>query len=143
MTSRTPAVAGFLIAGALLLAIGYIANRQSSVVGDVAPDLPPLSITAPASSDTVRNPIELRFTTPAQLELTRDGWTADDMHLHLMIDGNEVMPAATDITATSGAFVWRLPLLDSGTHRLYLTWAARHHGNLAGVTDTLSLFVTR
>jgi hypothetical protein len=135
--NRTPAIIGFLFAGALILAAGFLASRGTrSEPGAV----PPLRIVAPAA-DTVANPVVLEFSTPAPLTLTAAGWTARDMHLHLMLDGVEIMPAAADITATDSTFLWRLPPLEPGRHTLFLTWAGRHHGNLPGLSDTLSVHV--
>ena len=136
--SRTPAIIGFLIAGAALLLISFLAN-QDGTAGDVA--LPALHILQPSTSDTVVNPLELRFVTPAALSLTAQGWTVNGVHLHLLVDGDELMPAAADITATDSAYIWRLPVLAPGAHRLYLTWAGRHHGNLAGPADTVTFII--
>lgn len=136
--NRTPAIIGFLVAGALILAVGFVAGmRDGSSDGGV----PALTVLGPADGDTVTNPVTLEFTTPAPLRLGTAGWTAGDMHLHLMVGDVEHMPAAADITAGDTSFAWRLPSLPAGTHRVYLTWAGRHHGNLQGTTDTLHLHV--
>jgi hypothetical protein len=138
--ARIPAIAGFLVAGAAVLLIGFLFGERGP--SERAP-LPPLRILEPASGDVVRHPVTLRFTTPAELRLTRSGWTAGELHLHLMVDDRELMPAAADITAAETSFSWRLPPLTPGTHRIYLTWAGRHHGNLAGESDTITLRISR
>jgi hypothetical protein len=137
--NRTPVIIGFLIAGAALIGASFL-------VGTLADDppnaLPPLHIAAPASGDTLRDPVTIEFRTPAALALDPAmGWTAGELHLHAMVGGREIMPAAADITARGGLWTWRLPALGSGSHRLYLTWAGRHHGNLAGPTDTLVIHI--
>jgi hypothetical protein len=131
---------GFLLAGAAVLLIGFLAGQRDS--SDTA-RLPPLHILAPASGDVVTNPVTVRFATPADLRLVSSGWTAGDLHLHLMLDDRELMPAAADIVAADTAFSWRLPPVPPGAHRLYLTWAGRHHGNLMGQSDTITLHVSR
>jgi hypothetical protein len=136
--NRTPAIIGFLVAGALILIAGFLAGLRDDSGNS---GVPPLSVLAPADGDSVRNPVALEFVTPAALRSGIDGWTADDLHLHLMVDDVELMPAAADITPADSAFVWRLPPLDPGSHRLYLTWAGRHHGNLQGRTDTIRVIV--
>lgn len=136
--NRTPAIIGFLVAGALILIAGYCVGRR---VDSAGAGMPPLRVLAPAHGDTVRNPVALEFATPARLEPGAAGWMADDMHLHLIVDDVELMPAAADITAADSSFVWRLPPLEPGSHRLHLTWAGRHHGNLPGRTDTLHLHI--
>lgn len=138
--ARTPAIAGFLAAGAAVLLIGFLVGDRATTSRT---GVPPLRILAPAAGDVVRNPVTLRFSTPAELRLSPAGWNAGDLHLHLMIDGRELMPAASDITPADTGFAWRLPPLPPGSHRLYLSWAGRHHGNLGGNTDTIDVRVAR
>jgi hypothetical protein len=138
--NRTPAIIGFLIAGAVILGASFLV---STLDGDAFDDVPPLTIAYPATGDTVANPVVIVFRTPG--ELTFDpamGWTAGELHLHAMVGGLEVMPAAADIAAADSAWSWRLPAIGAGTHRVYLTWAGRHHGNLRGVADTVVIHVT-
>jgi hypothetical protein len=137
---RTPAIIGFLIAGAVILGLGFLAGLRGGG-GDGDSAVPPLHILAPAHGDTVTNPVILRFYTPAALRIERFGWGAGDLHVHVMADAREIMPAAADIESDGDAFVWRLPPLDAGPRRLYLTWAARDHRNLVGIADTVLLHV--
>ena len=139
--SRTPAIIGFLIAGALILGLGFFGNRIGTG-GDDA--LPALRIAAPVDGDSVANPVIIRFTTPADLELHEGmGWMAGELHLHAMVDGAEIMPAAADIRPSADGWEWRLAPLEAGPRTLHLTWAGRHHGNLAGPTDTVRIHVIR
>lgn len=139
-SARTPAIIGFLVAGAAILGIGFLANLRQGA-DPVGAAVPPLYIAAPAHGDTVSNPVSIRFRTPADLQLGRSGWAAGDLHLHAMADDREIMPAAADITATGPDFVWRLPALPPGTRRLHLTWAGRDHRNVAGVADTVHVHI--
>lgn len=139
--NRTPAIVGFLAAGALILAFGFMAGRGDGADG--MDGVPALRVATPASGDTVRNPVRVTFSTPAPLDLGPMGWAASDLHLHIMIDGVEFMPAAADIETGSGTFTWTLPTLEAGDRTFYLTWAGRHHGNLRGVTDTVTVHVGR
>jgi hypothetical protein len=136
--SRTPAIIGFLIGGAVVLALGFVGSMRRDAGGDSAPAL---RLLAPADGDTVDNPVVLRFTTPADLRLQRDGWIADDLHLHALADHRELMPGAAEITTDGESFSWTLQPLQPGEHRVYLTWAGRNHANIAGPTDTIRIIV--
>ncbi|CAN5625387.1 hypothetical protein BH23GEM9_BH23GEM9_27200 [soil metagenome] len=138
-TSKTPAIVGFLIGGAIILALGFVGHAFDD--RDEGDGVPTLRVMSPASGDSLRNPVVLRFSTDADLGLGRYGWSAGDLHLHAMTDHTEIMPAAADITADSPGFVWRLPHLEPGERRVYLTWAGRNHANLRGRTDTLHLHI--
>lgn len=138
--ANTPAIIGFLIAGAVILGLGFLASVWQSDE-PVAAAAPPLHIVAPVHGDTVSNPVTIRFHTPADLQLRPSGWTAGDLHLHVMADDREIMPAAADISPTGTQFDWQLPPLEPGTRRLYLTWAGRDHRNLIGIADTVYLHV--
>lgn len=139
--SRTPAIIGFLIAGALILGASFFVSTLDRDGND---DVPPIAIDAPASGDTLTNPVTIRFRTPGDLAFdSAMGWMAGDLHLHAMAGDREIMPAAVDIAGADSAFTWRLPDLDPGTHRIYLTWAGRHHGNLRGQADTVVVHLER
>jgi hypothetical protein len=132
--ARPAVIAGFLIAGAIILAIGFLVPGPTG-----APDdrVPPIRVLAPADGDTLQGPVTVRFRTTSELSLKQEGWTAGELHLHAMVDELEIMPAAADVAGSDSVFEWRLPALEPGDRRLYLTWAGRHHGNLRGVTDTI------
>jgi hypothetical protein len=136
---RTHAIIGFLIAGAAIIGASFFVSTRDPSSGD---DVPPIAILGPADGDTLAEPVTLLFRTPARLELHPGmGWMAGDLHLHAMVGGRELMPAAADIAPSDSSWTWRLPVLGAGSHRLYLTWAGRHHGNLRGVTDTIRVHV--
>lgn len=138
--NRTPAIIGFLIAGTIILVLGFLAGQGGGA--DDLDGVPELSISSPQQGDTLTNPVAVEFVTPARLELGPAGWVARDMHLHIMVDGTELMPAAADIQPAGAGFIWMLPPLEPGARRIYLTWAGRHHGNLRGQTDTLQLHIS-
>jgi len=139
--NRTPAIIGFLVAGAVILAASFFV---STLDGESYDAVPPISIAAPSSGDTVTNPVTLVFRTPGELAFDPAmGWMAKDLHLHTMVGSLELMPAGADIVPTDAAYTWHLPTLDAGTHRIYLTWAGRNHGNLRGETDTITVHIAR
>jgi hypothetical protein len=139
--NRTPAIIGFLVAGAVILGASFFV---SALDRDSYDNVPPISIASPASGDTVTNPLTLVFRTTDELAFDPAmGWMAGDLHLHTIVGSTELMAAAADIVVTDSAYTWRLPPLDTGAHRLYLTWAGRHHGNLRSETDTIVVHVTR
>lgn len=138
--SRTPAVIGFLVAGAALLGVSFLASLRNST-GD---DVPALEILAPTSGDTVENPVVLEFRTAVAFGHDPAlGWSAGELHLHALIGDREIMPAAADITPGDATFAWRLPPLPPGTHHIRLTWAGRQHGNLSRGSDTTVVHVRR
>ena len=138
--SRTVAIIGFLTAGAVILGLGFCLGGNGGGSGSA---VAPLHILEPGDGDTLANPVTLTFRTPAPLHVHPSmGWTANDMHLHAMADSVEIMPAAADIAPRGDSiFHWRLPTLPAGTHRIHLTWAGRHHGNLRGVADTITVHI--
>lgn len=138
--TRTPAIIGFLIAGAAILGASFLASTLDRSDDD---GVPPIAILAPLDGDTAAEPVTIHFRTSAPLSLHRGmGWMAGDLHLHAMIGDRELMPAAADIEATSDStWRWQLPVLGSGSHRIYLTWAGRHHGNLRGQADTVLVYI--
>jgi hypothetical protein len=137
---RSVAIIGFLTAGAVILGLGFCLGGEGDGRGTT---VAPLRIVDPADGDSLRNPIVLTFRTPATLRLDPSmGWMAHDLHLHAMADTIEIMPAASDITALNDStWRWRLPPLTSGSRRIHLTWAGRHHGNLRGEADTIRVHV--
>lgn len=137
--SRTPAIVGFLIAGAVILGASFFV---STLDRDGYDAVPPIAILEPASGDTVAGPVILTFRTPGALAYDDAmGWMAGELHLHAMVSGQEIMPAAADIAPGDSVFTWRLPTIPAGDHRIHLTWAGRHHGNLRGQTDTIAVHV--
>ena len=129
------------MAGAAILGASFLASSLDRGASD-GDDVPPISIVEPAQGDTIADSPLLVFRTDAPLELHPGmGWMAGDLHLHAMVGEREIMPAAADIQARDSLWTWQLPVLGPGTHRLHLTWAGRHHGNLRGRTDTVTVHV--
>jgi hypothetical protein len=137
---RAPIIIGFLAAGALLLGLGMFADRMRSAP---EPALPELTLLAPRAGDTVSAPLAVRFHTPAPLALTSMGWTAGDLHPHILLDGRELMAAAADIESQPDGFRWRLPTLPPGDHTLLLAWAGMHHGTLGDTVGRTIRFHVR
>jgi hypothetical protein len=138
--NRTPAVIGFLIVGAMILGASFFVSMLGD---DVAyDDVPAVRILEPATGDSVTNPVTLTFSTPADLRFDPAmGWSAGDLHPHVMAGGQELMPAAADIAGQDSVWTWSLPRLRPGTQQIYLTWAGRQHRNLRGQTDTILIHV--
>jgi hypothetical protein len=132
------AAAGFILAGAVIIGLGTVGRWRQQPPPD---DVPPLRILEPASGDSVDGPLVVHFRTPAELRLDpRLGWIAGDLHLHLAVDGTEIMPAAADITDTGdGTFAWRVAGTRPGPVRLHLTWAGPDHRRIDGPADTIRI----
>src|SRR5690606_11484453 len=93
-STRTPAIVGFLLAGAAILTVSFLVSSRG---GGEAGDVPPFTILAPATGDTVTNPVTIIFRTPGELRLDPSmGWSTRALHLHTMVGTREIMPAAAD-----------------------------------------------
>lgn len=91
-------------------------------------DARPLTVLRPADGATVPDSVELIFQTDAPLRNSPMGWMAGSLHLHAVIDGREIMPAAADIREIgTGRYRWTLPPLGEGDHVLRLYWAGLDH----------------
>jgi hypothetical protein len=132
------AATAFILAGAVIIGFGTVDRLRQPPPPD---DVPPLRILEPASGDSLNAPLVVRFSTPAGLRLDpRLGWAAGDLHLHLILDGTEIMPAAGDITDHGdGTFAWRVAAARPGPVRLHLTWAGPDHRRIDGPADTIRI----
>src|SRR5690606_15722299 len=83
----------FMVAAGILIgAVNMFGPRTDLSLG-----VPSLVVIAPQPGDTVDSPLVLRFTAGNDLSLGGMGWASNDLHLHVYVDGTEIMPAAADI----------------------------------------------
>ena len=139
-TSRLVPFAGGL--GILMVAVGVVIGAVQTLRPVAGADAPALMLLSPSTGDTVASPVRLRFTAGDRLRLGPMGWASDDLHLHVYVDGREIMPAAADIAAADdGTFGWHLPL-EPGVRRVRLQWAGMDHGAVtAGRSREITVLV--
>ncbi len=128
-------IIAFLLGGFLLVLVSMLAQKLQNA--------PPRTIPAfqfASDNPPVTNPITVRFVTSASLTLSDQGWTAGDLHPHVLVDANMVMPVGSDIAPISrDTFSLRLPHLTPGTHAVRIFWADGSHRPLG---DTAATFLT-
>lgn len=144
--SRVDAVYGAVGAVALLFA-AFFAVRAMLGPGDegrrAAEPVPVLELLEPADGATVTQPFDLVFDAGAALRPGAGGWEAGGRHLHLGLDGGELMPAAAEIRPAGGTrYAWTLSGLAPGAHTLRLFWSDAAHRPLAeGASRTVTVTV--
>jgi hypothetical protein len=131
-----PVIIGIALTCVLLGALGYLANRRSKVQNEPPPSL---GITSPAPGMATDSPLVIRFTSSHPLDLRASGWGHDNFHVHAVVNGTEVMPAAADIVrADSQHYEWTIAGIPRGSATYYLAWADQAHRPLRqGATDTV------
>jgi hypothetical protein len=135
-----PVIIGMALTCVLLAALGYVANRRGKVRHEPPPSL---SVITPTTGMAVDSPVLVRFTTGQQLDLRASGWGHDTYHLHAVVNGVEIMPAAADIVpADSAIYAWTLSGVSRGSTTIYLAWADHAHRPLRqGASDTIQVTI--
>lgn len=126
-------VLGALGAGMVLLAL-IVLIRGGMADGTQPLTSPPLLVLLePTAGGEVDGPLALVFDVQAQLERQPAGWGVGGYHLHLQLDGLELMPGPADVTPVrSGGYRWVVGELEPGTHRLQLFWSDAQHRRVEG-----------
>jgi hypothetical protein len=135
-----PVVIGMALTCLLLAALGYLANRRAKVRYEPPPAL---SVITPTTGMAVDSPLLLRFTTGHHLDLRASGWGHDNYHLHAVVNGVEIMPAAADIVAADSLeYDWTLAGIPKGAAAIHLAWADHAHRPLRqGASDTVRVIL--
>jgi methionine-rich copper-binding protein CopC len=101
-----------------------------SIKGDASMSLPPLQVIQPANRATVKNPVTLKFDTPADMmKFTMGGMASMEgmgsgLHLHIVVDGTTLMPTGEQVTPIGNhRYTYALPRLRAGSHTLKVYWA--------------------
>jgi hypothetical protein len=115
--------------GAMILAAIFLLVRGGVADGSViVTDLPAVAILQPADGASVREPLEIQFVVSTRLESREDGWGAGPYHLHLDLNGRELMPGPADLRQLqNGAYSWLLPEVGGGEVSLVLRWSDSSH----------------
>jgi hypothetical protein len=118
----------------MLLAL-VVLIRGGEEDGGTRPVAPPpaVRLVAPAAGAVLTGGLEVVFELDEELQRMPSGWGVEGHHLHLQLDGLELMPAAADVQAvTRGRYRWSVGRLESGAHRLRLFWSDASHAPVAG-----------
>jgi hypothetical protein len=122
-------VGGAMVVAALLLLL-------FGGPGDVGPDPdrppPGLILLSPADGESVGNPLRVTFRSDEPITQRPGGWGTDAHHVHLTIDGRELMPGPADIRPLgAGRYEWAVGRLSAGELRLRLFWSDASHRPIA------------
>lgn len=117
---------GAMVVGAVVLLLVGGEGDTGAVAGvDAAPTL---QIVSPSEGDSIRGPLTVVFRVPGEMEMQPGGWGIGDRHLHLELDGVELMPAAADIERLGeGEYRWTVGMPTTGSHTLRLLWSGLDH----------------
>lgn len=116
-----------------LAGLGYLAAMRKDLEATRAPQLQIRG----AMPDS---PLVLQFQSDGPLALQPTGWGHGDLHIHAWVDHVQHMPAAADITRADSGYLWVLPAVARGSHRVQLGWADQAHRPLSrGASDTVSI----
>ena len=127
-----------LVAAAMLLLAAYLLffGGPADDTASAAADAPPaLVLVRPTEGDTVEA-VELEIRSGGPLAPQPGGWGSGGFHVHADLDGREIMPGPTDIRrASATTYLWSLPPIPAGTHRISLFWSDPAHRRVTG-TET-------
>jgi hypothetical protein len=125
------AVGGAMILAAVILL--FVGGESDGAAG-VAADAPALELVQPKHGSAVRTErLFVVFRSEDELRPRPGGWGTDSLHLHLSLNGTELMPAQGDIERLpDGLFRWTLPRPEPGVHTLRLFWSGPDHRPIGG-----------
>jgi hypothetical protein len=120
---------GTLGAGMVMVALVVLirgGERDGAAPALAAP--PTIELLKPASGAILTEPLAVDFRVDGDLIQQPSGWGVAGQHVHLQLDGLELMPSAADIEQRpSGSYRWRVGRLEAGPHRLRLFWSDAQH----------------
>jgi hypothetical protein len=137
---KAAAIAFLMISGVFILALGlWLGTRPQR------PTVPQLTLVEPRDGAAVDTPVELIFDVDrARIRIGPGGWGYGTMHLHVLVDGLEVMPGPDDIEYVGSPSRWRwtLPPVAPGERSLHLFWSdLRHRPVEDGAAETIRVHV--
>jgi hypothetical protein len=138
--SLLPALIGFLLAGAGILALGlWLGSREA------APRVPQLTLAEPTAAATVDRPLVLVFDVDRRrMRLGPGGWGVGQLHIHAWIDDREIMPAAADIEfiGSPARYRWTISGALPGERTARVGWSDLQHRPVQeGVSETVRFTV--
>lgn len=94
---------------------------------------PAVALLSPAAGAEIDGSLVLEFTTQRELERQPAGWGIGGFHLHLRLDGLELMPGPSDVQPLgNGRYRWTVGPLEPGAHTLQLYWSDARHAPVTG-----------
>lgn len=125
-----------MVVGAIAL---LVAGGEGDTGAAATTPAPRIELRSPADGAVVSGPVDVVFRIAGDLARLPGGWGIGGHHLHLSIDGIEVMPSASDLERlATGEYRWRLRALDPGPHELLLLWSGMDHRPIPGTeSDTV------
>jgi hypothetical protein len=128
-------ILGGLGAGMMVLAL-VVLIRGGTEDGGTRPLVTPppaVELLEPAAGAVIAGSMALLFEVEDELAPQPSGWGVGGFHLHLRLDGLELMPGAADVAPlSSGAYRWNVGPLEPGPHRLQLFWSDQSHAPVEG-----------
>jgi hypothetical protein len=119
-----------LLGGAMLLLalVVLIRGGESDDGGRPLGPPPAVRLLEPAPGTALTGPLAVVFELDGELRQMSSGWGVEGYHLHLQLDGLELMPAPGDITELPDkGYRWTVGRLEPGPHTLKLFWADASH----------------
>lgn len=123
---------GVLVLGAIFLLV--VGGEDDT--GVAATPAPEISVVSPLDGAAIAGPLDVVFRVPEDMTLQEGGWGIRSHHLHLSLDGVELMPAERDLERLGpGEYRWRVGSVDPGGHALQMLWSGTDHRPIPG-TET-------
>jgi hypothetical protein len=121
-----------MIFAAIFLLVRGVASDGSAS----ATDVPVVAILQPEDGTSVSEPVEIQFAVSSRLESREDGWGVGPYHLHLDLNGRELMPGPADLRRLpNGAYSWLLSEVGDGQVSLILRWSDSSHLTIPGAAS--------
>lgn len=125
-----------LVGGAMIVAaiVLFVVGGEEDDGSAAQAAGPVLELVQPSHGSELRTErLMVVFRSDLPLAPMAGGWGVDSLHLHLNLDGTELMPAPGDIERLpNGVFRWSLPRPGPGVHTLRLLWSGPDHRPLQG-----------
>ena len=117
-----------VVGGIMVLLALFVAVRGGAGDGAGVPVTAPLlAVVQPTDGSIVEGPLVVQFDVQAEMQPQAGGWGIGGYHLHLHLDGLELMPGPADLRSASSGYQWVVGPLEPGTHRLQLYWSDEQH----------------
>lgn len=122
-----------LVGGAMVVfaLVAVVMGRGASEVPAVSP--PAVTVLSPAPGGVAPSRLEIVFETDEEILPSPSGWGTGELHLHLALDGQEIMasPDAIEILG-AGRYRWVVPGVVPGEHEMRFFWADGAHRVVEG-----------
>lgn len=132
------------VAGAALIVMAIavlLFGRSAEAPDPESIEVPQLTLFEPLDGADVDGPLSLVFAPGARISPGPTGWEVGPLHLHALLNGQELMPGRTDIRMLDdGRYRWDLPRLEAGEYEIRIVWALDDHGSIErGAADPVTV----